>query len=76
MYLLSLFYLYWINFWRLPESDQAQRAETKHHKAKVEKLKIVWIISLLLLVLSGHVALMIMGISFLTFLSFLFLDEV
>ncbi len=75
MYSLMLFYLRWVAFWRLPESDDMRRVRTQSHLRRVNLLRPVWLIAVLVLSVFGQVAVLIGGLLFMTFLSFMFLDE-
>lgn len=76
MYWLSYFYLNWINFWRLPETEHTLRVNSSAHRQKLSFVRIVWIVSLMLLGLIGQPVVLMVGVVLLTFLSFMFLDEV
>jgi len=75
MYWLCYFYFWWINFWRLPETTQTRRARSAGYEKKVIILRVVWFLSVLFMSATGHLAFFISGLIFLTFLSFMFLDE-
>lgn len=73
---LACFYLSWLSFWRLPETDSTRRTQTKAHAHKVHIVKNVWIVVLGLLAIIGQAALIVFSLVFLIFVSLMFLDEV
>ena len=75
MYLLSLFYVRWINFWRLPETRETRRTESADYVRRVDFLRTLWILCLPMLAITGQPAFFITGIMLLVFVSFMFLDE-
>lgn len=75
MYRLSLLYLLWIHFWRLPETVETRRVQTKEHCMRVKMLKPVWLVSVGVLLATGLWPVLMVGLMLLTFVSFMFLDE-
>ena len=75
MHWLILLFLRWVQFWRLPDTDQTRRVATRSYAEKVHRLKNAWIVVLVLLVSSGQVVLVTFGVILMTFISFMFLDE-
>jgi hypothetical protein len=75
MYRLSLLYLLWIHFWRLPETEETRRVQTQEHCMRVKMLKPVWIVSVGGLLATGLWPALMAGLILLTFVSFMFLDE-
>ena len=73
--LLSYWYLCWIDFWRLPETTHSRRCETKDYQYRFKYLKSVWLVVLVCLAAAGQPVLLIFGITLLTFVSLMYLDE-
>lgn len=72
---LTFFYLRWIDFWRLPVTDEIRRVHSKSHTRRVDILRLVWLFLVLALAMIGQLVLLIVGLLFMTFVSFMFLDE-
>lgn len=75
MYWVSLYFMRWIQFWRVPETASTKRVESRSHCRRVQWIKNVWMIMLPALLITGQLALLTFGVVFMTFLSFMFLDE-
>jgi hypothetical protein len=74
--LLSYWYLCWIDFWRLPETHHSRRCETKAYQYRFKYLRNVWFVVLACLAVLGQPVLLIFGVTLLTFVSLMFLDEI
>lgn len=75
MYFLSLFYFKWLLFWRLPETEHSQRTKTSSYLKKLDMVRVAWMLAMLVMAAVGHLAFLIGGTLFMTFTSFMFLDE-
>lgn len=76
MYRLSVFYFWWIQFWKLPETEHTRRVSTERHLKRVQHLRSAWLVILPCLLVLPQIAFVIVVVLFLTFVSFMFLDEV
>lgn len=75
MYWVSYFYLCWVNFWRLPVSVHTERTQSREYQRKVDFLRLLWLAVVISLALVGQLVVLVVGIIFMTFLTFMFLDE-
>jgi hypothetical protein len=72
---ICLLYFRWVNFWRLPETVHTRRVQTPAHEKRVHLVRYAWLIAVLLLAGIGQLAVLIFGLTLLTFVSLMFLDE-
>ena len=75
MYRLSVLYFCWIQFWKLPETEHTRRVNTEKHLRRVHQIKLAWIVMLCGLLVIPQLAFVIFSLLFMTFVSFMFLDE-
>jgi hypothetical protein len=74
-YWCTLWVLQWWGFWRLPVTEASARVETVEHSRKVMRVKWLWSVGLLVVLVVPVPAFAVAWVLVLTFMSFVLLDE-
>jgi hypothetical protein len=74
-YWCTLWVLQWWGFWRLPVTEASARVATAEHSRKVIRVKWLWSVGLLVVLVVPVPAFAAMWVLILTFVSFVLLDE-
>jgi len=67
--------LRWWHFWRLPETPHSRRVQSARHQIKVDWVRRLWLLGLVLVWLNPSPPFAVFAFLVLTFLSFVVLDE-